>query len=92
MRANLSINAHLRGCHAPLYAWHPVITPGQAEATQIRRSVTTRSSAYADDDDREYGNCRTLMPMSVRAFRPSPTPLPVKYGEREQTGSRPCQS
>ena len=43
------------GCHAPLHAGHPVITPQQAEAKacQTGRSLLTGSSAYADDDDRE---------------------------------------
>jgi hypothetical protein len=56
MRASFSINA--LGCHAPLQAGHPVITPRQGEATasKSRGSVVTGSSAYADDDDREYAN------------------------------------
>ncbi len=52
MRADLSINAQPLGCHAPLQAGHPVITPRQAEAKkapQTRRSEVTGSSAYADE-------------------------------------------
>jgi hypothetical protein len=43
-------------CHAPLHAGHPVIPARKVEAPpwQIGRSVITGSSAYADDDDREY--------------------------------------
>jgi hypothetical protein len=32
VRANLDINAQPLGCHAPLHAGHPVITPRQVEA------------------------------------------------------------
>jgi hypothetical protein len=33
------------------------------KASHTRRSVVTGSSAYADDDDREYGNRLKLAPM-----------------------------
>src|ERR1700731_3375591 len=51
-----------------LQAGHPVITPRdvEANATQTGRSVVTGSSAYADDDDREYGNRLKLARMRVR--------------------------
>ena len=51
------IDAQPAGCHAPLHAGHPVITPRQVEAkaSQTGRPEVTGSSAYADDDDREYG-------------------------------------
>ena len=51
------IDAQPHGCHAPLHAGHPVITPRQVEAkaSQTGRPEVTGSSAYADDDDREYG-------------------------------------
>jgi hypothetical protein len=69
MRADLSINAQPLGCHAPLQAGHPVITPRQAEtktkAPQARRSEVTGSSAYADDDDAECGNGLALAPMRI---------------------------
>ena len=68
MRADLSINAQPLGCHAPLQAGHPVITPRQAEAKtkapQARRSEVTGSSAYADDDA-VHGNGLALVPMRI---------------------------
>jgi hypothetical protein len=64
MRANLSLNPQPL-CHAPLYAGHPVIPAREVEVKpcQIGRSVITGSSAYADDDDRGYGNRLKLAPM-----------------------------
>src|SRR5438067_1892056 len=60
------IDAQPPGCHAPLHAGHPVITPRQVEAkaSQTGRSVITGSSAYADDDD---GECS--WPLSSTAHR-----------------------
>jgi hypothetical protein len=67
MRANLSLNPQPLGCHAPLYAGHPVIPAREVEVKpcQIGRSVITGSSAYADDDDRGYGNRLKLAPMGT---------------------------
>jgi hypothetical protein len=67
MLGDLSINAQPLGCHAPLQAGHPVITPRQVEAkaSQTRRSEVTGSSAYADDDDAVHGNGLALAPMRI---------------------------
>jgi hypothetical protein len=64
-----------------LQAGHPVITPRdvEANATQTGRSVVTGSSAYADDDDREYGNrlkLARMTPALSRKGRGSPPNLP----------------
>jgi hypothetical protein len=50
-----------------LYAGHPVIPAREVEARpyQIGRSVITGSSAYADDDDQEYGNRLKLARMGL---------------------------
>jgi len=68
IRANLSLDPQPLGCHAPLYAGHPVIPAREVEATpcQIGRSLITGSSAYADDDDREDGNRLKLARMGVK--------------------------
>jgi glycosyltransferase involved in cell wall biosynthesis len=57
------------GRHAPLQAGHPVIPEWQreAKARQTARSVVTGSSAYADDDDREYGHRVNLATPSEQA-------------------------
>jgi hypothetical protein len=62
-------NPQRLGCHAPLQAGHPVIPEWQreAKARQTGRSAVTGSSAYADDDDREYDNRVNLVTLSEQA-------------------------